>query len=438
MKNTSLFIALAISAAGFSSQAQTTAAEVFETPAKAGGVYYAYPIESSLNTPAPKGFSPFYITHYGRHGSRYLTSDKDYTDPLGKLRIADERNALTPYGKEILGHLESVWSMAEGRIGELTELGAAQHRGIAKRMYNSFPEVFSGNPEITAASTVIMRCAHSMFAFVEGLKEINPSLRIPRESSQRNMDYLNYHDVKSDKCTSRDAEWYQSYRTFRREMLKPERLLDTLFCDSIFIRNFIDPEEFMADMYYVAVGQQNLDSDISFDGLFTPHELFDLWQVANYRFYSRNSSYPPAGGLMVDNAKNLASNILEGAEKYIAENKNGATLRFGHDGNIIPFIALMRLGGKAAYCTNPYDLYKEYSDFNICPMGSNFQMVLFKNKKGDIIAKFMLNEREVPIAIDSDIYPFYRWDDVRKYFEEAIEVPSVEIMNRSLETSAGR
>ena len=55
----------------------------------------------------------------------------------------------------------------------------------------------------------------------------------------------------------------------------------------------------------------------------------------------------------------------------------------------------MRLGGKATYCTNPYELYKDYSDFTICPMGANFQMVLFKNKQGDVIAKFMLNEREV-------------------------------------------
>ncbi len=436
MKNKTILLAFTLASMFSIAQAQTTPAEVIDTPAKAGGVYYAYPVESSLNTPAPKGFKPFYISHYGRHGSRYLTSDKDYTRPLGKLRLAKERNALTPYGKEILDRLESVWSMAEGRIGELTELGAKQHRGISTRMYNSFPEVFAGEPEITAASTVIMRCAHSMFAFIEGLKEINPELKIPRESSQRNMVYLSYNDKKSWPCTSHDAEWYQSYRTFRHEMVKPDRLIDTIFCDSTFVRGFIDPEDFTADLYYVAVGQQNLDSDISFDDLFTPQELFDMWQVANFRFYSRNSSYPPANGLMVDNAKNLASNILGNAERYIAEGKNGATLRFGHDGNIIPFIALMRLGGKATYCTNPYELYKGYSDFTICPMGANFQMVLFKNKQGEVIAKFMLNEREVPLAIESDIYPFYRWNDVKKYFDDAIAIPSVEVMNEALKTSS--
>ena len=41
---------------------------------KLGGVYYAYPIESGMANPllqlAPEGYEPFYISHYGRHGSR--------------------------------------------------------------------------------------------------------------------------------------------------------------------------------------------------------------------------------------------------------------------------------------------------------------------------------------------------------------------------------
>lgn len=48
----------------------------------------------------------------------------------------------------------------------------------------------------------------------------------------------------------------------------------------------------------------------------------------------------------------------------------------------------------------------------------------------------MLNEREVPLAIESDIYPFYRWNDVKKYFEDAITIPSVEVMNEVLKTPA--
>ena len=41
--------------------------------------YCIYP-DSTLPalTPAPQGKKPFYISHYGRHGSRYLSNRKGY------------------------------------------------------------------------------------------------------------------------------------------------------------------------------------------------------------------------------------------------------------------------------------------------------------------------------------------------------------------------
>ena len=57
--------------------AQTTREEVLGGLDKAGGVYYAYPTRETHPTPPPKGYKPFHISHYGRHGSRYLISDAD-------------------------------------------------------------------------------------------------------------------------------------------------------------------------------------------------------------------------------------------------------------------------------------------------------------------------------------------------------------------------
>ena len=53
--------------------------------------------------------------------------------------------------------------------------------------------MFADDAEMTARSTVVMRCAHSMVAFCEGLKEENPRLEIPKESSDRNMGYLKFN-----------------------------------------------------------------------------------------------------------------------------------------------------------------------------------------------------------------------------------------------------
>ena len=63
----------------FTLQAQTTKQEVLSNIATAGGNYYSYPVPTKALTPAPEGYAPFYISHYGRHGSRYIIGEHGYT-----------------------------------------------------------------------------------------------------------------------------------------------------------------------------------------------------------------------------------------------------------------------------------------------------------------------------------------------------------------------
>ena len=60
--------------------------EIIQSPEKMGSIYYAYPTPNGIQTPVPEGYSPFYISHYGRHGSRWMTSDERY---LEVIRVFD-------------------------------------------------------------------------------------------------------------------------------------------------------------------------------------------------------------------------------------------------------------------------------------------------------------------------------------------------------------
>lgn len=406
----------------FGTFAQSPLDDIRACPEKAGGVYYAYPVTESLNTAPPKGYKPFYISHYGRHGSRYLISDNDYINVINIFDKAKDAGVLTDLGLDVKVRLDSVWKEAEGRGGELTPLGARQHHDIAQRMWKAFPEAFAGkNPEVTAASTVVMRCAHSMFAFCEGLKELQPSLQIPKESGMRNMNYLNYHSPESAPYSSDKGAWFQEYRKFEADKVKPARLVSTLFNDSTYVRRYVDPDAVMWGLYWVAVDMQNMETKLSFMDLFTPEELHNLWEAFNFRFYACDSSYPLANGEHVYNAGNLVNNIITTADEYIQEGKNGATLRFGHDGNIIPLTAFMQFPGCAPEEENPYKVGDVFSTYTISPMASNVQLVFFKNAAGDVIMKCMLNEREQPLPIATDMYPFYKWDDVKTYLKSRMK-----------------
>ena len=121
--------------------AQTSKREMYGNPYRNGSTYFAYPgpVQKAL-TPAPAGYEPFYISHYGRHGSRYMTSNKYYVQAITPMDSAAKLGLLTPKGEEVLAKLKAGYADAYNRDGDLTALGGRQHREIAHRMYDRFPE----------------------------------------------------------------------------------------------------------------------------------------------------------------------------------------------------------------------------------------------------------------------------------------------------------
>ena len=69
-------------------------------PRKSYGTDYPYRFTDVRLTPAPAGYSPFYISHYGRHGSRYYWSDRLYKELDTLLTVAHERQQLTNRGEQ--------------------------------------------------------------------------------------------------------------------------------------------------------------------------------------------------------------------------------------------------------------------------------------------------------------------------------------------------
>lgn len=405
---------------GLSATAQTTFEEIKENPLKAGGVYFAYPTTQTSPTKPPKGYKPFHISHYGRHGSRYLINEKDYRNVLNAFEKADSAGALTPLGKDVLGRLREVMKEGEGRNGDLSPLGVRQHRGIAERMFADYPEVFKGETPVTARSTVVIRCVLSMDAFCERLKELNPKLKTDRESSDKYMYYLNYHSPESMAYTS--DGWKTAYQKFEQEHVKTDRIISTLFADDDYVYNNITPADLVRGLYWIAVDMQDMETPVEFMDLFTDEELFDLWQCVNYRFYVCDGNYPGNGGLLLDNAKPLLNNIIETAEEAIASPQPSVALRFGHDGNLIPLAGLLRLEDCYYSEQDPQQFYAAFSDFKVAPMAGNVQLVFFRNEKNpaDVLVKFLHNEKEVHIPIPTDNFPFYRWDDVRRFYQERV------------------
>ena len=387
--------------------------EIMQSPEKMGSIYYAYPTPDGIRTPAPEGYSPFYVSHYGRHGSRWMTSDERYLEVIRVFDTFHEKSGLTALGEDVRLRLQKVWENARGRGGDLTSLGERQHKAIARRLYQQYPQIFRDSACISARSSTSVRCIMSMSAFSEQLKELNPSLRITREANRRYMDYIAYTSPELEEFSSDSAAWRTGFRCYEESHIRPERLTATLFTNPQEVK---DPRGLMMGLYWIASDMQDVELPLSFYDLFENEELFNIWQSINYRMYICNANAPLNGGVAPESAKSLLKNIIESADHAIRKGTPCATLRFGHDTNLIRLLALMQVEGCSNQETDPDRYYLAWQDFRISPMGANLQLIFFKNGQGEVIVKLLHNENEVKLPIDSPIAPYYQWEAVKAFY----------------------
>ena len=136
--------------------------------------YMAYPGPTQQKlTPAPRGYKPFYLSHYGRHGSRFHSKPSFYNAPYQTLLKADSLGKLTATGKDVLHRLDVIRKDAENHWGDLTWKGAHQLEGIARRMYERFPEIFQGKTNIDARSTCRNTVHFMIYMFCYNIVTLN-------------------------------------------------------------------------------------------------------------------------------------------------------------------------------------------------------------------------------------------------------------------------
>ena len=102
-KSSIIKVLMAISGLLFSvsSFAQKAYEEIKEDPQKAYGIYGLYSFTTVSNATPPKGYEPFYISHFGRHGARFASSSSFYLKAHTMLSKAHSAGKLTPIGEEI-------------------------------------------------------------------------------------------------------------------------------------------------------------------------------------------------------------------------------------------------------------------------------------------------------------------------------------------------
>lgn len=389
--------------------------------------YQAYPDSGfAALTPPPAGKHPFYISHYGRHGSRYLSNFKVYDMPYQILLTADSLGKLTATGKEVCQAMKVIIEDSEGRWGDLSGIGKKQQYGIARRMMKNFPEVFKGKAFVDARSTIVTRSILSMGSVVLKLVTENPKLNVSMSSSYHDMWYMNHQDKTSrDSETSARAE--EALIAFFEKRWRNPRLMALLFNDSDYVNQQVDEKWFNYYLLKSALIQQNTRMSLQKKQIidyFSEEEIHRFVEVENAWWYINYGPSLLNGGKKPFSQRFLLRQMIQEADSIIGTNQHGASLRFGHETVIQPLICLLELDNLGYQTDDLEELEtKGWWVRHVSMMASNVQIVFYRKnpRDKDVLFKVLLNEKEAKLPLQTDIAPYYHWRDFRDYYLKKLD-----------------
>lgn len=401
---------------------QTARDEIIQNPALAAGKYYAYeaPVSDRVSK-SPAGYEPFYISAFARHGSRYLTDEEKYAEPVSVLRKADREGYLTADGKKALQVMERLWKEAENRYGELTAKGAAQHQGLVERMYKHYPQVFVKGAHVDARSTYKTRAFLSMAAACVRLAQLNSGLLITQDASAHDAYYIKYKNKTFEQQHLAQSD--SVYRIADSVYVHPARLMKQLFTRNVSAEELgVSPVVLMGELFELDGISQSSYGQEGLSFLFTDDERYDMWQRNNFEWYYEKGASPLSDCCMYHLERNLLENFILTADTAIASPYRCVTLRYGHDTNLAPLAALMGMNRLQTETTDWQQIADTYRTYRIIPMCGNIQLIFYRRKgSSDILVKPLLNEREVTLPVETDCAPFYHWADVRAYWQKVVD-----------------
>jgi len=423
-KHILLLAGICLSIASFAQiKPDRTAQELLlEDHLRAGNLHHRYERLEENATPVPDGYTAFYVSHYGRHGSRYLGSAHELEPVMEAFAVMADKGLLTKKGKELYADFKTLYEAHEGMYGMLTQRGGDEHRGIAKRMYGRATDVFTqtDRDSVTCVSTAVHRCIQSMANFTLSLKEEAPGLKISYYSGDRYKNYLNKDtDDKKSVGESKEVE-----EKMLKTEFKTERLIRTYFKDLVDDRiGKQRPEKFFYYVFKAGSISQCLDGDMpDILSIFNEKELYTLWKINNIRNYGSMCNSVESNGERNPRAAYIVRDIVEKADFALAEgSRMAADLRFAHDSGIAPLISFLQLEGNDVRLHNAETVDYWYCFQNVC-MGTNLQMIFYKNENGNVLVKFLHNERERSLPALTPVYEhYYSWTDVRAYMTKLVK-----------------
>ncbi|MBP5483946.1 MAG: hypothetical protein J6X99_06805 [Bacteroidales bacterium] len=428
---------LALAGVFMAARAQEQSAQMVqflkEFPQRAGFNSHSYEFVDVVDTPAPKGYHPFYISHYGRHGSRSeWGGDHTYKVVRDILQEAKDNGiGLTSAGDSLLREAGLVYAGYNGMDGRLTLRGVREHEQLANRMYHRFPEVFkNGSEKIRAVSSTVPRCIVSMNGFTAQLRALQPSLELDLDTGEKFFAYI----AQGENGTIRERTEKVLEARYAQPLVDSTTVFNNLFRDpeagkKLVAEKLHSAEVFQLLIYYVAKAAEAYDINenifryLPFDAVYRFHEQQFLSAYLNQCNSQLN------GDLRLSLEKPLVDTLVVQADRVVSgRSDRAADLTFGHDWPFLGLCSYLGLEGVGDRLSADEAAATWMASWN-CPFAANLQMVFYRSHKesAPVLVKFLVNERETAIPVLTAVEgPYYNWEDVKAFL--STRVPHTQIV----------
>ena len=390
-------------------------AQLQENRSRAAVNTHSYEFLPTYDTPAPKGFKPVYISHYGRHGSRSNFGDKSYIQVIETLQKAKDEGILSADGEIFLRESREVYNQHNGMNGRLTQRGVDEHRKIAERMYGRYPSVFKKHSKrVRSIASTVPRCIISMVGFTDRLTELQKDLDITWDTGETYMLYIN-NRTPEDVSRGSNVLLGEMRKEYAPDSVS---LLSRLFTDPARAREITGPSaRFQSACLSVACMGESFQVDDDMYRFFPFDAVYRAYEGNAMGLYLQHSNSVEFGKECVAVAKPLVDDIVAKADEALSTGKWCADLRFGHDFPILTLFGYLGLEGAGDRLTLQEAREKWFATAYV-PFAANLQIIFYRNKSGETLVKFLVNEKETRLRGLAPVSgPYYKWETVKQNIE---------------------
>ncbi|MBR6932518.1 MAG: hypothetical protein IKH49_04355 [Bacteroidales bacterium] len=354
-----------------------------------------YRFDAPSPTAPPPGYEAVYVSHYGRHGSRYAYTSKTYTVVEAALSRGAEEGNLTPYGEQVWEAFKVFYAHAEHRVGDLTRKGWEQQRGIASTMLHMFPGAFPAGARIDACVSPSFRSTLSMTSCCLALGQLRPDLEIYEHQSVVDIPATrpNMSNPFAPESVAPPCPVTETPEDFMLRTVDWRTILSRLFKDPDKALGKYTPWQMMDYLYMLVAGMGSVDDAVALDlsGIFPGEDFIRMWEADNYLRFREYYDY-------LASCCQVYEDIIAKADARLAARERGADLRFGHDHVFLTLLMIAGMDGFGRFPDRADDVALYFQNFR-SPMSANLQLAFFRPaSRADlrpVLVQILVNGREL-------------------------------------------